>query len=102
MREYEEILPGSAERIVAMAERAQRHNQEMESKIVSASIATNRQAMYLGFAALISLIGGAIYAGMNDNNILAGILLAGGVLGGATTLIRGWVNDSNGKPEKPK
>lgn len=38
LREYEAILPGSAERIVSMAEKAQSHNQAMESAIVKGSI----------------------------------------------------------------
>lgn len=92
LREYEEILPGSAERIVSMAEKAQSHNQSMETKIVNGSIRTSQHAMYLGFVALIILIGGAIYAGMNGNNILAGLLLAGAAFSGAATLIRGWAN----------
>lgn len=100
MREYEEILPGSAERIIAMAEKAQSHNQAMENKIIDGTIKISAQAMYLGFLALLILIGGAIYAGTHGNNILAGILLTGGVLTGATSLIRGWTKPSNGKPEK--
>jgi uncharacterized membrane protein len=104
LREYEAILPGSAERIVSMAEKAQSHNQAMESAIVKGSIRTSHYSMYLGFAALVLLILTAVYAGMHGNNVLAGLLLGTGVLGGAATLIRGRANNGNGnsagKPEK--
>jgi len=97
LRAYEEILPGSAERIVQMAERSQEHNRSMEAKIVSAMIFENKAAMLLGFLALVLLIGLAVYCGMNGNNILAGLLLGGGFLGAATSLIRGWHKSS--KPD---
>lgn len=94
LRAYEEILPGSAERIVQMAEDAQDHNRKMEAKIVNASVWENKAGMVLGFTALLVLIGLAFWAGMEGNNILAGILLTSGLLGAATTLIRGWKNSS--------
>lgn len=100
LREYDDILPGSAERIVAMAEKAQAHNQSMEKKIIEGNLKTSHHSMYLGFSALIALIIAAVYAGLKGNNILAGLLLASGVLGGAATLIRGYANSSNGKPDK--
>ncbi len=90
LREYEDILPGSAERIIVMAESAQAHGIEMEAKIVTCSIWEAKAAMILGFISLIVLFGLAAYAGMNGNNILAGFYLGTGVLGGAATLIRGW------------
>lgn len=95
LREYEVILPGSAERIVSMAEKAQTHNQAMESKIVRGTVFASQAQTFLGFLALMVLIGFAVYAGMNGNNVLAGLLLASGVLGGAATLIRGYANGSD-------
>jgi len=52
LRAYEEILPGSAERILQMAERAQNHDHEMDKAIVRASVKDRRRGVYLGFAAL--------------------------------------------------
>lgn len=100
LREYDTILPGSAERIVTMAEKAQSHNQDMEATIVRASIFQSNATMILGFVALVALIGLAVYAGMNGNNVLAGLLLASGAFGGAATLIRGWANGVSEPPMK--
>jgi len=98
LREYEDILPGSAERIVSMAESAQGHNQAMESKVVSATVWQGKAGMVLGFIALILVLCAALYAGMNGNNVLAGLFLTTAVLGGASTLIRGkHANGTNGK-----
>lgn len=90
LREYEEILPGSAERILLMAERAQNHNQEMERTIVNTSSQISWWAMWLGFISLTSLIGAAVFFGIYGNNALVYSFLGAGFLGGATTLIRGW------------
>lgn len=95
-REYEEILPGSAERILVMAEKAQSHNHTMDQKVVRASIRENHWGMALGFATLVLLICLAMYAGMQGHLGLAALLLGSGVLGGAATLIRGVAN-GNGK-----
>lgn len=100
LREYELILPGSAERIVTMAEKAQSHNHAMDNKVVDGAISQSKQAMYLGFGALVILIACAVYSGLNGNNVLAGLLLGTGALGGAATLIRGWANGSSDHPPK--
>jgi len=100
MREYEEILPGSAERIFSMAEAAQRHNQEADRSFLNASLKVSLHGMYLGFAALVLLIFGAIYVGMNGNNILAGFLLAAGLLSGAAKLIHGGRKNNDESQDK--
>lgn len=87
MREYEEILPGSAERILSMAETEQNHNAGMEKTIVDAQIGDMKRGKWMGLGALLLLIGLAFYAGMNENNILAGILLGTGVLGVVSNLV---------------
>jgi len=90
LQEYEEILPGSAERIFAMAEKAQAHNQAMDKSLLDMSSKAAMAGMNLGFTVLVLLIGGAIYAGMNGNNVLAALLLGTGTLGGAAKLLHGW------------
>lgn len=44
LKAYEEIEPGSAKRIIDMAERAMSHNQEMEAEQVRSEVASNREA----------------------------------------------------------
>ncbi len=89
LREYEDILPGSAERIVSMAEREQAHNMEMESRIISGQISDQKLGMWFGLAALLVVVVLAFIAGMMGNNILAGFLLGAGVLGIVGSFIKG-------------
>jgi hypothetical protein len=45
--------------------------------------------MWLAFVVFLVLLSAAIYAGMKGNNILAGLLLASGVISGVIGLIKG-------------
>jgi len=89
LEEYDKIVPGSAERIVRMAEKAQDHNMSMEQKIVGAEISDQRLGMILGFLVLVILVGSAVWAGFAGNNVLAGLLLSTAVVGSVAAFIKG-------------
>lgn len=96
LREYEDILPGAAERIIAMAENEQSHNRSMETKIIDAQVSDQKRGMRYGLTALALDLVLATYAGMGGNNILAGLLLGAGVLGVVGSFIKGRFSDQNG------
>lgn len=89
LRAYEEILPGAAERIMAMAENQQNHNTDMEKKIIAAQISDQKRGMRYGLVALTLVIGLAAFAGMNGNNALAGMLISAGAAGVVGAFIKG-------------
>lgn len=89
LREYEEILPGSAERILAMAERQQAHNSEMERMIVSAQVSDQKRGMRYGLAALVVDIVAAVAVGFWGDTVLASAILAVGVAGVVVAFIKG-------------
>lgn len=91
LREYEAILPGSADRIVAMAENNLAHAQNMQTKVVEAEIADTKSGRAYGFVMLGGLIACALYCVSHGNNIGAGIFLAVGTLGAVAKLIDGKV-----------
>lgn len=89
LREYEEICPGSADRIIAMAENSLLHAQNMQSQALSGDIADVKAGRAYGFCALIALIasaGGATYLG---HEVIAAAFLGTGVLGVVGQLIQG-------------
>lgn len=66
IRAYEEVLPGSADRILAMAERQQEHRQNLERVTVDEAASRSRWGLRLGFVLAILVIGvgaGAIFTG---------------------------------------
>jgi uncharacterized membrane protein len=62
LRKYEEVLPGSAERIISMAERQGSHRQDLESRVVSSNIMNEKMGMIFGFIICLVAISGGIYA----------------------------------------
>lgn len=88
-REYEDILPGSANRLLTMTEAQQKHNILQQSKIVDCEIRDRHVGMALGFIAYGALIGLAFYAGMAGFTILAGLFLGTVAIGGVALFVKG-------------
>ena len=80
LREFNDIIPDGADRIMKMTENQSNHRQRMEDKVISAK---NRDSL-LGilFAGAIGLlgIGGTIFL-MYSGQTVEGVLLGGGTLG---------------------
>jgi uncharacterized membrane protein len=62
LRKYDELLPGSAERIIAMAERQGAHRQRLESEVVTSNCRNERLGMIFGFVICVTAISAGIYA----------------------------------------
>ena len=72
LEHYNRILPGAAERIIAMAEKQSRHRQDLESKVIVSDIISSRLGLIFGFiVGLGGIISGAII-----------IILSGQIVGG--------------------
>lgn len=89
LREYEQILPGSADRIIRMAEGNLRHAQEMQCKALQADIDDAKAGRLYGFIALISLIVAAAVTGWAGQKELSLSLVGVGALGTITAFIKG-------------
>jgi len=78
MRKYEDFLPGSADRIISMAERQSAHRQSMESKVVSSGCANERIGMIFGFIICLAAIFSGLYLILHGKNSsgIAAILVA--------------------------
>lgn len=86
---YEQILPGSAERIMRMAEKAQDHNVAMEQKVVDAEIADTRRGMLFGFVALLILLALATMFGLKEQPVMAGLFLTATLLSAVPVFVNG-------------
>ena len=53
---YEQYLPGSADRILTMAEQQQSHRMKLEDRSQAAAIQREKRAMYLGFILALALM----------------------------------------------
>ena len=89
LREYEEILPGSADRIIGMAESNLAHNQAMQAKALDGDIQDTHHGRLYGFLALCLLIIGAIVSAYMGSIALAVAFLSAGALGTVGAFIKG-------------
>ena len=80
MAEYEQVLPGSAERIFNLTETEQAHRQDCQKRSLTAQIADVRRGQHLGAALLVLPILFSTFFFYNGSN------LAGGAFLGATFL----------------
>lgn len=79
---YEDILPGSADRIFTMAENEQKHRHEVENDIVQANFQLQRWGLLAGFSIVVGVL---IVSGLltsQDQGLLgfAGVLTAVGTV----------------------
>lgn len=89
LREYEDILPGSAERILAMAELSLQANREMDRLVVRGAIDDRKRGMRYGLAAFFAALIGAGLMGYIGQKEVAIAFLAATVIGAVTVFVKG-------------
>lgn len=89
LREYDDILPGAADRIISMTERQLAHAAQTDSKIIADDAADRRLGMIFGFAAFMASIAAACFCAAINQPVVAGAFLAATVIGAVTVFVRG-------------
>lgn len=81
--QYEKILPGSADRIIKLAEKQSEHRIEIEKKVINSNIKKSEKGLLyglvIGIATLISATLIGIFGKNTASYILSGIIGAGGL-----------------------
>ena len=62
LEQFDRVVPGSAERIIAMAEQQSQHRRALEQKVISSDILNSRLGLIFGFVLGLVGVGGGIYA----------------------------------------
>ena len=89
--QFEEILPGSAERILRMAENEQSYRHGMGRNIVRAESSYASKGQLIGAFVIIALIGCALYSIILGSTTGAGLFLGAGALGGVAMFVNGQI-----------
>ena len=77
LAQYDKVVPGAAERILAMAEEQSRHRRAIELQVVSSEIADARRGLRYGLViGVTAIVGGVVIS-------LYGYPVAGTIFGGA-------------------
>lgn len=78
LRQFDEVVPGAAERIIKMAEEQSAHRKELERKVINSDISRSKWGQVLGFIiAIAGLVVSAVVA-------IYGNAFAGGIIGVGT------------------
>ena len=85
---YDDVLPGAADRILAMAERQAAHRQEWETSALRSEQKDSTRGQWLGFIISLGALTAATYLTVDDH-VVTPILIAGAGLSG---LIAGFIN----------
>lgn len=71
LKEYDNIIPGLANRLVELTEKEQSHRHKTESD----NITIAKRGQFMSFGVVLLIIFAAILFGLNGNTVLAGILV---------------------------
>lgn len=69
---YESVLPGSAERLMKMAEKEQQHRFEIDNLLTKGYLSLNVRGQILGFMIVIALIVAIVYLTVEGHEYVAG------------------------------
>ena len=84
LADYDHVVPGSADRILAMAESNARHRREIEAKVVDSNCRAQSRGQVLAFVlALTTIVAGSllIYAGHEGKGFAMVVTAAGSLIG---------------------
>lgn len=88
-REYNEVVPGSAERILGMAEKNQEHRHSWETNALNHAANDRKREHYLGFGLMLIVIFATVYLAVIGQTVVACVLGGGAsIVGVAPRLFR--------------
>lgn len=76
---YEEIIPGSAERILSMAEKEQQHRHQLENEVIKKEIAQKGKGLNFGFTLALLIIVVGAYLLIIDKSLQGFSLILGSI-----------------------
>lgn len=101
-RSYEEVCPGSADRILAMAEREQAHRHTCELEAAAFEQRYSKTGLWMGFFIAGLLVCSAVVVALYGHEIVASALVAASAVGMVATFINGGAGPVKGPPRESK
>jgi uncharacterized membrane protein len=87
--QYDSVVPGAADRILAMAEKEQAHRHNWEMRHLLWDGATNVLGLVFGWLLSLALVASAVYCAIIDQAFVAIVLTGFAAFGAVASLIRG-------------
>jgi uncharacterized membrane protein len=76
---YDQIVPGSAEKIISLWEQQVHHRQDLEKRVIKSDIVDSKIGLCLGFVIAICAIAAGTYCIINGHSI-EGTIIGGGAV----------------------
>lgn len=89
LREYDEIVPGTAARIVAMAEAQSRHRIDLEKRVVHSDIRKSYYGLVFAFVICIAFLACGTFLVLNGHDVAGATIATSSLVGLAGTFIYG-------------
>jgi len=77
LRQFNDVVPGAAERIIKMAEEQSAHRKELEKSVINSDITRSKWGQILGFIIAISGLAVSAIVGVYGNAYAGGIIGVG-------------------------
>jgi uncharacterized membrane protein len=97
---YEEILPGSADRILTMTEEQGKHRRELEKLVIKEDIRRSNLGLRLAGIVTTIIIGCATYLAVNNREVTASVMAGTTIVALSANFIYGSVASKNERIEK--
>ena len=108
LQQYDDVFPGAAERIVAMAEREAAHRHNLEERIVQAQInegskhfSEARCGQICALTITLASLGVGAYTALHGYELAGSVLGVGGIGGIVTTFLLGRKPQEVSEPDSP-
>ncbi|EFC9335580.1 TPA: DUF2335 domain-containing protein [Escherichia coli] len=89
LREYDDIVEGAAERIMARSEKEQAHRHEMQKTTVTGTIKKDRRGQWMAYSITLLILLIATVFAWKGNTVFAGTLITVDLIGLASVFIMG-------------
>ena len=96
---YEDALPGAADRVISMAESNNAANQGFANASMRNELIYKLAGMACGIAALLALIGGAVYCAAIGQPTVSYALVGVGAFSTISVFVNAWIKGKNDKNE---
>ena len=102
LAQYDAVVPGAAERIIAMAERQQAHRHSLEASDLQGNIGYAKRGQWMAYTLTSASFVIGVYLATNGAQALAGVLFGTVILGLVASFLasKSAVSSSNTSPKK--
>ena len=100
LSQYEQVLPGAADRIITMAEKQSQHRQEIEKVSIRTNARNSTLGVWFGFILGILTIAGGVFLAYNGRELSGSLIGSAGLIGLVSVFVYGTRSSRKERLEK--